>query len=295
MSVAPQPYITINIGPLSFQVRQREEDDYPRWVPFFLRGRSTAFVLALLLELLMVLAVVSIGWVSQQQEKKQDIIVSMKSMSMDAEPQKKESPKVGVHQTKKPTTPRQKRQEQTQPVPSQAQAAVPQPAPPAPATNPSPAAALPQIIILSRDQMASADISKMTHPGSGPPSPARGKMGPPAMAMPGDSKVVGTAPDGSPLFAASWYREPYDDELRGYFEAANSKSGWGQIMCKTAPDYRVEQCRIEGEYPEGSRLGHAAESAAWQFLVRPPRKGGVSIVGAWVSIRICWNSSGCGR
>ncbi len=100
-----------------------------------------------------------------------------------------------------------------------------------------------------------------------------------------DSTRVGTAPNGEPLYAAKWYREPYDDELRGYLSTATGP-GWGLIACRTAPDYRVEDCVGLEEHPLGSMINRAILAAAWQFKVRPPRRGGRSLVGEWVRIRI---------
>jgi len=100
-----------------------------------------------------------------------------------------------------------------------------------------------------------------------------------------DSPVVGTAPDGSPLYAARWFREPTNDELSGYLSTASSP-GWGLIACKTAPNWRVEDCEIVDEYPSGSGIARATQAAAWQFKVRPPRLGGEYQVGSWVRIRI---------
>jgi len=100
-----------------------------------------------------------------------------------------------------------------------------------------------------------------------------------------DTDRVGTAPNGEPLYAAAWYREPSDDELRGYLSTA-SGPGWGLIACRTAPDYRVEDCIGLDEYPNGSQINRAVLAAAWQFRVRAPRIGGQPQVGAWVRIRI---------
>ncbi|OBX18613.1 hypothetical protein A9995_11700 [Erythrobacter sp. QSSC1-22B] len=102
-----------------------------------------------------------------------------------------------------------------------------------------------------------------------------------------DSEVVGAAPDGSPLYAARWYREPTNQELAGYLSAARGP-GWGLIACKTAPNWRVEDCVIVGESPAGSAIARSAQAAAWQFQVRPPRVGGSYQVGAWVRIRITY-------
>jgi protein TonB len=96
---------------------------------------------------------------------------------------------------------------------------------------------------------------------------------------------VGTAPNGEPLYAAAWYREPRRDELRGYLSTA-SGPGWGLIACRTVEDYRVEDCVGLDEYPQGSQINRAVLAAAWAFRVRPPRLGGRPLVGAWVRIRI---------
>lgn len=106
-----------------------------------------------------------------------------------------------------------------------------------------------------------------------------------------DSSVVGTAPDGSPLYAARWYREPTDLELSGYLSTASS-TGWGLIACKTAPNWRVEDCAIIDEYPNGSGIARATQAAAWQFKVRPPRLAGQYQVGSWVRIRIDYTRGG---
>lgn len=105
-----------------------------------------------------------------------------------------------------------------------------------------------------------------------------------------DSPVVGTAPDGTPLYGARWYREPQPDQLSGYLSTASSP-GWGLIACKTAPDWRVENCVILDEYPSGSGIARATQAAAWQFQVRPPRRGGQYLVGSWVRIRIDYTQS----
>ena len=122
------------------------------------------------------------------------------------------------------------------------------------------------------------------------PAPDRPMMGPPdfrpSRGVQADTpRVEGSGPNGEPLYAAAWYREPYDDELKGYLSTARGP-GWGLIACRTAADYRVEDCVIMGEYPNGSGIARAVQAAAWQFKVRPPRIGGRYQVGEWVQIRI---------
>jgi protein TonB len=101
----------------------------------------------------------------------------------------------------------------------------------------------------------------------------------------GDSQRVGTAPNGEPLYAARWYREPTDQELSGYLSTANGP-GYALIACKTVAGYYVEDCVLESEGPQGSMMGRAVLAAAWQFRVRPARVNGREQFGSWVRIRI---------
>ncbi len=126
------------------------------------------------------------------------------------------------------------------------------------------------------------------------PAPPRRVYGPPdrgGSSASRDTERVGTAPNGEPLYAAAWYREPKEDELRGYMSTARGP-GWGLIACRTVPDYRVGDCVALAEYPEGSQINRAVLAAAWQFRVRPPRLGGQPQVGSWVRIRIDYGIEG---
>jgi protein TonB len=120
------------------------------------------------------------------------------------------------------------------------------------------------------------DISKV------PPAEAPAQV---ASGGPPDSAVVGVAPDGSKLYAAEWQREPTDAELAFYIRGKGRPGAWGLIACRTAPRFKVEDCKAIGESP-GSGLGYAVQEAAWQFRVKPPRVDGEYQVGPWVSIRI---------
>jgi protein TonB len=143
-----------------------------------------------------------------------------------------------------------------------------------------------EIIRLSPNQMADADLAKLPRSPAAP-GPKRPVMGPANPGpMSGDSaRVSGSGPQGEPLYAAAWYREPYPDELQGYLSTATGP-GWGLIACRTAPDFRVEDCVKIDEYPDGSNIARAVLAAAWQFKVRPPRIGGQPKIGEWVRIRI---------
>ena len=124
-------------------------------------------------------------------------------------------------------------------------------------------------IEMTSDQMAAADIRNV-------PKAAPGQA---------DSEEVGRGPHGEILYAAEWAREPTSAELSGYLPR-NAPDGWGLIACKTIAGNRVEDCVELGQSPAGSHLASAVRQAAWQFRVRPPRKGGKPLVGEWVRIRI---------
>lgn len=138
---------------------------------------------------------------------------------------------------------------------------------------------------MTRAEFAAADLARQPARESGG-APDAGTEAAGGGAAPGDSAVAGRAPNGEPLYAAEWYRHPTSTELRAYLPARARQSGWGLIACRTVSGYRVEDCQELGESPRGSGLAGAVRQAAWQFRVRPPRKGGKDLVGAWVSIRI---------
>jgi len=134
-----------------------------------------------------------------------------------------------------------------------------------------------------------------TAPAPPPPAPAQAAPQAPARTYgppdtgpqfgANDSKRVGTAPNGEPLYAARWYREPTRQELAGYLSTATAPAS-ALIACRTVPDFYVEDCELLGESPRGSQIGRAVLAAAWQFRVRPAIIGGRSQVGSWVRIRI---------
>ena len=124
-------------------------------------------------------------------------------------------------------------------------------------------------IEMSSDELATADLSKISAAGAGGA---------------GDSEVVGRGPNGDPLYAAEWAREPTNAEINGYWP--RNVTGWGLVACKTLPNDRVDDCVELDQSPRGSHLASAVRQAAWQFRVRPPRKGGHPLIGAWVRILI---------
>ncbi len=172
----------------------------------------------------------------------------------------------------------QQAQERPEPQPEDAE----QPRPPVPA-EPTPAAPPQPIMPMRYELPPAAAIPRTTRP-----APSAGPAYGPADNRPAasrDTERVGTAPNGEPLYAAAWYTEPRAAMMRDYLQTAHGP-GYGLIACRTAPDFRVEDCVALEEYPLGSQINRAVLAMAWEFRVRPPRRGGQSLVGAWVRIRI---------
>ena len=169
----------------------------------------------------------------------------------------------------------------------------PRPAPPIP----KPTIELPkrplQMIEVSKEVFEASDIARL---GTNAPGAQVAQGGNPGGSSPGDSQRVGTAPNGEPLYAAEWYREPTDTELAAYLPKRMPEGGgWGMVACRTAPRFKVEDCVELGQAPAGSHLAGAVRQAAWQFLVRPPRVGGKLLVGEWVRIRITYERASAGQ
>lgn len=143
---------------------------------------------------------------------------------------------------------------------------------------------LPGVMILNSADYAASDIGKIK--GTAAPASGNGNAG-----RGDDTETVGLGPGGEPLYAAEWYRRPRPAETEPYMP--RGKTGWGVVACRTAPRYHVEDCRELGESP-GSGIGRGLRQAAWQFLVRPPRKGGTDLIGAWVKIRFDIRPAGGG-
>lgn len=240
-----------------------------QWLHSRLGERTGGFFFALIAEVLIILALLSLSIAPPATRKQEDqLTVFGVSEQPSEEPVEEQSPEPAQDAAQSP----QPQETETAPseIPSPVVAPQPSPVPPAVIPVPSAQPAQPQ---------ATPQIAK--------PKANPGRVyGPADKGVPGDSeRVSGSGPNGEPLYAAAWYREPYPDELAGYLSTARGP-GWALIACRTVPDFRVEDCVQLGESPPGSGIGRAVMAAAWQFRVRPPRVGGVSKVGEWVRIRI---------
>lgn len=241
------------------------------------RRKLASLAIAIALEGLLLLMLLTLGaqiaGVEEGDERAKLTAIEFAAPPAPAEPEAAEESAADTPQPDQPVTP--------QPVP--------QPQRPSPlALNPSPAPEPPP----------PAPPQPQPAPEQPPQPPAPPKIGarirPGAAAGPadtgnprtaGDSELVGTAPNGEPLYAARWYREPTDSELAGYLSTANGP-GYALIACKTVTGYYVEDCQLLSEGPQGSQIGRAVMAAAWQFRVRPARIGGREQFGSWVRIRI---------
>lgn len=158
---------------------------------------------------------------------------------------------------------------------------VPPPVPPVPVPPDA------NILWLTRPEYAGTDIGRNRPQGPRNNADASGAENGIGDA-PGDSQLAeGHGPNGEPLYVAEWYREPTNAELSPYVpQRSRGRTGWGLIMCRTVERYRVTDCVELGDGPRGTGYAGAARQAAFQFRVRPPRRGGKSLVGSWVRIRI---------
>lgn len=148
--------------------------------------------------------------------------------------------------------------------------------PPTPPTTPEVPKLPSNIIWMTSEQFRATDISKLS------PRVAKDASGSGGEAT-AETQGVGEGPGGQKLYPADWYREPTTAEMAFYLKGKR-QAGWGMIACRTAPQFRVEDCQEIGESPTGSGLANALRQASWQFRVRPPSIGGKPQVGAWVRI-----------
>lgn len=260
-------------------------------VPFAERFRTDAGTralgigLTLLVEALLLLALLSLGMRKLPGREEETItVVNLETNEVTEEapqrqsPERAESPETQAP-PRRPSPEEPAPQESAEPPtqrpaePLPRQPAQPRPMPTAPAVVPAPPERRPPAVNPS-NPVRPAPSSRPLY---GPPDTGGSSSG--------DTERVGTAPNGEPLYAAAWYREPRDDEMRGYLSTATGP-GWGLIACRTAPNYRVEDCVALDEYPAGVQINRAALAAAWVFKVQPPMLGGRSLVGSWVRIRI---------
>lgn len=224
-----------------------------------LRRRATGFALAIAVNLLLLLVMRGLGVLPDT------VLTSTRALVVDLLPRSDDAESKPAKAAEKPRE------------------VVPVPRPPRLPKAPRIRSPIPPLrpldmIEMSSEEMAAADLRNLPKGGAG----AGGA---------GDSEEVGRGPHGEVLYAAEWAREPTNAELTGYMPT-NAPEGTGLVICKTIPGNRVDNCQEIGESPRGTHLARAVRLAAWQFRVRPPRKGGKAMVGEWVRIRITYYNGG---
>src|SRR4051812_27761948 len=232
--------------------------------PPSLRRRASSLVLAFTATCLVMLLLLSLNGKAPERPKFKGspILINLNS---EKEASAAPAQKKGVAKPKAGTTP----------LPPRPQPPVVPPAPEPPTGPPTP------IIHLTRQEDESFTLKMRS--GAGQTGQQMASAGDSA---PGDSKAIGNAPNGEPLYEAKWYRHPTHAELSFYLPKNMPNEGSGLIACKTVERYHVDDCVELGSFPPGSHLAGAVRQAAWQFLVRPPMRGGKELVGTWVRIRI---------
>ena len=225
------------------------------------RRRAASFALAIAIEILLILAFLTLDFTPRRPQFEGGTLSTFDLASSEEE--------ATASKAQKPTSATRK---------------PPRPVPPVL----KPKIVLPErpldLLPLSKEELEASDIAKL---GTNAPGAQLAQGNAPGGNVPGDSERVGTAPNGEPLYAAEWYREPTNRELATYLPKNMPEGGgWGLIACRTIQRFRVDDCVELGQSPPGSHLAGAVRQAAWQFLVRPPRVGGKTLVGTWVRIRI---------
>lgn len=243
------------------------------------RRKLTGLGIALLVEALLLLLLLSLGVQIAGEEDGKDNVATITAVEFAAPPAPEPEPESAAAP--------QEPQPQAEPVPDQPMPTPLRPSPlslnqvPAPTQPPAPAQTQPEPKPETPPKpQTSPTIAARIRPGR--------NFGPADTGNPrtaGDSERVGTAPNGEPLYAARWYREPTDQELQGYLSTATAPS-YALIACKVVTGYYVEDCQLLVESPAGSQIGRAVMAASWQFRVRPARIGGREQFGTWVRIRI---------
>lgn len=213
-------------------------------------SRAVALAIAILFEILFVLALLIPFGVPR--DKRRTASLSVFNLTAGRErPEKAETPKAAA-------------------APVVARAEKPVPLKPVLDTTPPQPAPTPNMVPMTSEDFAAADIGKLPRAAAGPGG-SKGSYGP------------GEGPGGQTLYPADWYREPGRGVLAEYLPDGAPAGSWAMIACRTIERYHVDNCVGLGESHVG--LAQALRKAAWQFLVLPPRINGRPQIGAWVRIR----------
>lgn len=94
----------------------------------------------------------------------------------------------------------------------------------------------------------------------------------------------GEGAGGSSFYNVDWYRKPPRSVFDNYLRPGQSTGRRAEIECRMIENYHVEDCHEVSEEPRGTGMARVMREAAWQFLVRPPRLNGKTLLGTRVHI-----------
>jgi protein TonB len=250
-------------GRLRWSVAEADSSpSFSEGLPGTTRSRATAFLLVIVIELVMLLAFLTMHPLSPTPPAGQQSVVLQlqppRPIIDKPEPRRRggAEPKTAVNQPV--------RVPQTPPLPR-------------PKTPPK---TQPEMVLLSREDYVASDLGALPSRGGG--TKGQGE---------GSESGAGDGPGGVHLYNARWYVEPKHGELAYYLPRGAPPNSWATIACRTVANYHVEDCVALEESPPGSRLANALRQASWQFLVRPPSADGRPLIGSWVRIRFDWTQS----
>ncbi|PTW49087.1 protein TonB [Sphingomonas faeni] len=162
----------------------------------------------------------------------------------------------------------------------------------APSPAPSGKLTLPIELLGGDELFKAADVAKLPKHPEDQLAKVEKEIPPPPKKKSSSVYGPGAGPNGAPVYEmVDWYRAPTQAEMDGYMPR-RSPGSWGRVTCLTAPNYHVENCRTDGEYPLGSGMARAMRQAAWQFRVLPPKKDGKPMIGVWMHITIYQTENG---
>lgn len=237
-----------------------------------LRSRTTAFLLSLAAALLIVWMLIRLG-----------VVPTPLTQGAAAQSVLRLLPGTRIAARKADSAASHARHSTTPPKPAA-------PITPPPIKTPPPPPIPWNVIPLTHDEMAQADISnKPTRSAEAAASGAA--SGSDSGQDSASAYGPGAGPGGEQLFDVDWYQRPTDAQLSFYLPPGRRSVGWGEIACRTVARFHVDDCHEIGETP-GSGLARAVREAAWQFLVLPPRIGHRQLIGGWVRIRIDYGING---
>lgn len=246
-----------------------------------LRGRGTAILLALAIELLIALMLLWMAPKVTPKEKPKTVVFGIEAS--DGRDSSQPEAEKAQERARKPAGARAE-------APKQPPTADTPPPPVLPPVANGP----PSFLQLSRSDYAASDVSRATASKAGDEGDAE-TVASSGGGSAGDTPRAGTGPHGETLYAAEWYRRPTQAQLSPYLpQRAQGRDGWGEIACRTISRFQVTDCQELGEFPRGSGYAGAVRQSAFQFLVKPPQLNGKAMVGSWVRIRITYTQRGGG-